>query len=282
MRRFVQDICGAAEPARPYAAPPCAARPPAPRIGAAARADPRHRLAVAGVGAGARRLAAERDVIALDLPGFGESLPLDGSPSVPELRALGRTFVAELRRRAPARGRQLARRRGRARARPHGGRRARSARSRPRASPRAGRCATRSRRCASRARWRGARAGGRRARRAAPRDCAAPLAPDARAPGAGAAGRGCAGASRNLGRSRGFRATLRAVATGASSTPARRSSRRRSPGASATGCCSTGRQSARARAALPAARHVTLTGCGHVPTWDDPEQVRRVLLDASR
>jgi pimeloyl-ACP methyl ester carboxylesterase len=40
-------------------------------------------------------------------------------------------------------------------------------------------------------------------------------------------------------------------------------------------------QSARARTALPAARHVTLTGCGHVPTWDDPEQVGRVLLDAS-
>jgi pimeloyl-ACP methyl ester carboxylesterase len=40
-------------------------------------------------------------------------------------------------------------------------------------------------------------------------------------------------------------------------------------------------QSARARAALPAARHVTLSGCGHVPTWDDPEQVARVLLEAS-
>jgi pimeloyl-ACP methyl ester carboxylesterase len=32
---------------------------------------------------------------------------------------------------------------------------------------------------------------------------------------------------------------------------------------------------------LPGARHVTLTGCGHVPTWDDPEQVARVLLEAS-
>ena len=41
------------------------------------------------------------------------------------------------------------------------------------------------------------------------------------------------------------------------------------------------RQAPRARRRLPSARHVTLTGCGHVPTWDDPEQVARVLLDAS-
>lgn len=40
-------------------------------------------------------------------------------------------------------------------------------------------------------------------------------------------------------------------------------------------------QSARARRRLPRARHVTLTGCGHVPTWDDPAQVARLLLDAS-
>ena len=41
------------------------------------------------------------------------------------------------------------------------------------------------------------------------------------------------------------------------------------------------RQAPRARRRLPSARHVTLTGCGHVPTWDDPEQVARVLLEAS-
>ena len=29
-------------------------------------------------------------------------------------------------------------------------------------------------------------------------------------------------------------------------------------------------------------RHVVLRGCGHVPTWDDPEQVASVLLSASR
>jgi pimeloyl-ACP methyl ester carboxylesterase len=26
---------------------------------------------------------------------------------------------------------------------------------------------------------------------------------------------------------------------------------------------------------------VVLRGCGHVPTWDDPEQVARTLLEAS-
>jgi pimeloyl-ACP methyl ester carboxylesterase len=38
------------------------------------------------------------------------------------------------------------------------------------------------------------------------------------------------------------------------------------------------RQAPRARRALPDARHVTVRGCGHVPTWDDPEQVADVLL----
>jgi pimeloyl-ACP methyl ester carboxylesterase len=42
------------------------------------------------------------------------------------------------------------------------------------------------------------------------------------------------------------------------------------------------RQAPRARRRLPGARHVVLRGCGHVPTWDDPEQVARVLLSASR
>ena len=41
------------------------------------------------------------------------------------------------------------------------------------------------------------------------------------------------------------------------------------------------RQAPRARRMLPDARHVVLHGCGHVPTWDDPEQVARVLLEAS-
>jgi pimeloyl-ACP methyl ester carboxylesterase len=41
------------------------------------------------------------------------------------------------------------------------------------------------------------------------------------------------------------------------------------------------RQARRARRAWPQARHVTLTGCGHVPCWDDPGQVARVLLERS-
>jgi pimeloyl-ACP methyl ester carboxylesterase len=41
------------------------------------------------------------------------------------------------------------------------------------------------------------------------------------------------------------------------------------------------RQAPRARRVLPGARHVTLAGCGHLPTWDDPEAVARVILEAS-
>ena len=42
------------------------------------------------------------------------------------------------------------------------------------------------------------------------------------------------------------------------------------------------RQAERARRLLPAAEHLLLHGCGHVPTWDDPEQVAAVLLAGSR
>jgi pimeloyl-ACP methyl ester carboxylesterase len=42
------------------------------------------------------------------------------------------------------------------------------------------------------------------------------------------------------------------------------------------------RQAKRAAKAVPHARVVTLEGCGHVPTWDDPEQVSRVILEGSR
>ena len=38
------------------------------------------------------------------------------------------------------------------------------------------------------------------------------------------------------------------------------------------------RQAERAREMLPFARHVTLFGCGHVPTWDDPGLVARAIL----
>jgi pimeloyl-ACP methyl ester carboxylesterase len=41
------------------------------------------------------------------------------------------------------------------------------------------------------------------------------------------------------------------------------------------------RQSRRAGTAIPSARLITLEGCGHVPTYDDPEQVARVILDTA-
>ena len=34
--------------------------------------------------------------------------------------------------------------------------------------------------------------------------------------------------------------------------------------------------------ALPAAERDVVARCGHVPTWDDPDAVARVLLDGSR
>ena len=46
------------------------------------------------------------------------------------------------------------------------------------------------------------------------------------------------------------------------------------------GCCCHART--RAGRMIPGARLVMLTGCGHVPTYDDPEQVARVLLDGRR
>jgi pimeloyl-ACP methyl ester carboxylesterase len=35
------------------------------------------------------------------------------------------------------------------------------------------------------------------------------------------------------------------------------------------------------RVGVPGAQRVLLRGCGHIPTWDDPEQVSRVVLAAS-
>lgn len=39
------------------------------------------------------------------------------------------------------------------------------------------------------------------------------------------------------------------------------------------------RQAQRARRALPAARHVELPGAGHVPLWDTPQQLATLILD---
>jgi pimeloyl-ACP methyl ester carboxylesterase len=42
------------------------------------------------------------------------------------------------------------------------------------------------------------------------------------------------------------------------------------------------RQAVRAAREIPTARMIGLTGCGHVPTYDDPPQVARVLLEGAR
>jgi pimeloyl-ACP methyl ester carboxylesterase len=41
------------------------------------------------------------------------------------------------------------------------------------------------------------------------------------------------------------------------------------------------RQAARAKAALPQARHIVLTGCGHVPTYDDPAMVTDAIVTSA-
>ena len=41
------------------------------------------------------------------------------------------------------------------------------------------------------------------------------------------------------------------------------------------------RQARRAARAIPRARVLLMEGCGHVPTWDDPEQVARVILEGA-
>jgi pimeloyl-ACP methyl ester carboxylesterase len=42
------------------------------------------------------------------------------------------------------------------------------------------------------------------------------------------------------------------------------------------------RQARRAVGEIPGARLLTLRGCGHVATFDDPDQVSQVLLESSR
>jgi pimeloyl-ACP methyl ester carboxylesterase len=41
-------------------------------------------------------------------------------------------------------------------------------------------------------------------------------------------------------------------------------------------------QARRAQQRVPAARHVTLPGCGHSPMSDDPDRIARLILEASR
>jgi pimeloyl-ACP methyl ester carboxylesterase len=225
-------------------------------------------------------LAQERDVIALDLPGFGESLPIAGTaPSVPELARSVARFVSELGVERPhVAGNSL----GGAVALELG--RMGVARSVCALSPSGFAKGWELRYSVTSLRFLRAFArllaplAGLLARSAGMRRATSwqlTAHPERVPPDE------MAGASRNLGRSRGFRATLRAVKdwseldAGPPIVPATIAWGERDR------LLLFRPQAARARAALPAARHVTLTGCGHVPTWDDPVQVQRVLLDAS-
>src|SRR4051812_46102478 len=224
------------------------------------------------------RLAREREVIALDLPGFGDSPPLYGTPSVEALAEAVAQFLGELGIERPhgagnSLGGGVALEMGR-----HG-----HARSVCVLSP-AGFGTMREGHWA-RAVLLGSRRTAQRFDRYAELVQGGPVRRTLaywllagrpwRIPADEAAG-----AMHNLARSPAFEATLEAL-------------RKHRFGGHTYECPVTvawgerdrlllyGRQSARARRLLPDARHVTLEGCGHVPTWDDPEQVARVLLEAS-
>jgi pimeloyl-ACP methyl ester carboxylesterase len=222
------------------------------------------------------RLAAERDVIALDLPGFGESPPLEGAQTV---ERLADAVVAFLR----AQGVE----------RPHvagnslGGGIALALGASGRALSVCG---------LSPIGFSAAREPAyQKALLLATRATARALAPYADRVMASAAGRTfamahmtarpwrvppaeAAGAARNMAASPGFGATLphglrwRAVVPDCPTTIAWGQRDR---------LLVYARQAPRARRRLPQARHVTLRGCGHLPTWDDPGQVAEVILAAS-
>ena len=89
-------------------------------------------------------------------------------------------------------------------------------------------------------------------------------------------------AARNLGRSPGWKPTLEAMA--GRDVHFRGGAAVRTPATVAWGekdRLLLPRQAERARAAIPQARHVLLYGCGHVPTWDDPELVARTILSSA-
>ena len=224
------------------------------------------------------RVGREREIVAVDLPGFGDSAPLPSPPTIEALAGAVADFLEEIGvRDAHAAGNSLGGAVALAMAR--GG----TARSACVLSPagfgnlREGRYARAlllaSRRTAQRLDARAETMCGGPVRRtlAFGHLAARPW----RIPADEAAG-----AMRNLARSPGFEATLEAVAD-------------HNFGGHTPGCPVTvawgekdrlliySRQSSRARRLLPDARHVTLDGCGHVPTWDDPEQVARVLLEGS-
>ena len=89
-------------------------------------------------------------------------------------------------------------------------------------------------------------------------------------------------AARNLGRSPGWKTTLDAMS--GRGVHFRGGAAVRPPATVAWGekdRLLLPRQAERARRAIPQARHVLLFGCGHVPTWDDAELVARTILSSA-
>jgi pimeloyl-ACP methyl ester carboxylesterase len=224
------------------------------------------------------RVSREREVVAVDLPGFGESAALHAPPTVEALAAAVAAFLEEVGvRDAHTAGNSLGGAVALAMAR------AGTARSACGLSP-AGFWNLREGRYA-RAVLLSSRRAAQRLDRYAVALSAGPVrrtlafghlaARPWRIPADEAAG-----AMRNLARSPGLEATLEAIGDHAFGGPTLDC-----PVTVAWGekdrILIYSRQSARARRLLPYARHVTLRGCGHVPTWDDPEQVARVLLEGS-
>ena len=222
------------------------------------------------------RLAAERDVIAVDLPGFGESpRSPDGVPPTPaNLGAAIAELCEELGLERPhvagnSLGGWVALELAKA---GQGG--ARSARSRRRASGggRSGRGGFDTRGSARAAAAAVAAAAG--ARRGSAR--AAPAHTIVARPERLSARRG-EGADLRLARRARLRRRQRArCARTCSSTPSWSRSRRRSPGAPRTGSS----RPPRPERMPPGARYVELEGVGHTPTWDDPTADRRAAARA--
>ncbi|MEO8690094.1 MAG: alpha/beta fold hydrolase [Solirubrobacteraceae bacterium] len=224
------------------------------------------------------RVSREREVVAVDLPGFGESAPLETPPTVEALADSVADFLEEIGLSRPhVAGNSLGGSVALEMARAGTARSACVLSPAGFANPREGTYArmllVASRRTAQRLDGHAEAVSAGPVRRALAFGHLA--ARPWRIPADEAAG-----AMRNLGRSPGFEATFDAIGdyTFGGRAPA-------CPVTVAWGekdrLLIYSRQSARARRLLPDARHVALTGCGHVPTWDDPEQVARVLLEAS-
>ena len=217
------------------------------RLRTAARAHARDRARPRGWEPVVPLLAREREVIAVDLPGFGDSPPLHGDARRSAALA-ARSGRRGARARAPARGGQLARRRDRARARRAAAGRAASARSRRSGSRPGASARTRARRSRASTRWRARSTRTREVAYGGPVRRTAAGEPDLR-PAVAHPGRRRRPHEPHHRARPGWDATLPGVTT----LDARRCrrARPRSPGASATGCCSTSRQAPRARAGCP-------------------------------